>query len=146
MSRLQSLLAITKRTNKRVGRGYGSGKGGHTSTRGMKGQNSRNGGKRPLWFEGGQLPLIKRLPMWRGKGKLESFERTAAVSLTELSKMQATNVSLDTLKLEKVIAQRFRGAKVVAHGSVKRPVVVTGLKVTQLARRLIEKAGGSVVE
>ena len=146
MSMMQSLLAITKKSNKRVGRGYGSGKGGHTSTRGMKGQNSRNGGKRPLWFEGGQLPLIKRLPMWRGKGKLKSFERVAAVSLSELSAMQATAISLDTLKLEKVIAKRFRGAKIVAHGSLNRVVTVSGIKVTQKAQQLIEKAGGTVVE
>lgn len=143
---MQSLLAITKKTNKRVGRGYGSGKGGHTSSRGTKGQNSRNGGKRPLWFEGGQLPLIKRLPMWRGKGRLESFERLAAVSLSELAKMQATTISLDTLKLEKIIHHKFRGAKVIAHGSLSRAVTVSGLKVTQQARRLIEKVGGSVVE
>lgn len=143
---MHSLLAITKRSNKRVGRGYGSGKGGHTSSRGTKGQNSRNGGKRPLWFEGGQLPLIKRLPMWRGKGRLESFERLAAVSLSELAKMQATTISLDTLKLEKIIHHKFRGAKVIAHGSLSRAVTVSGLKVTQQARRLIEKVGGSVVE
>jgi large subunit ribosomal protein L15 len=67
MSILSSLTKITTRSKKRLGRGYGSGKGGHTSSRGQKGQKSRVGSKVPLWFEGGALPLSKRIPMWRVK-------------------------------------------------------------------------------
>ena len=146
MSLLSSLLPIIERSQKRVGRGYGSGKGGHTSGRGMKGQNSRNGGKRPLWFEGGQLPLIKRIPMWRGKSRLESVTNSAAVSLTELSNMKSTEITLETLKLEKVISTKTRVVRVVAKGRIDRVIAVRGLKLSEKSRTLIEKAGGSVVD
>ena len=63
MSLLQKLAKTVTKSNKRVGRGYGSGKGGHTASRGQKGQKSRVGSKIPLWFEGGQLPGVKKYPM-----------------------------------------------------------------------------------
>jgi len=144
MSLLNKLISITKKSAQRVGRGYGSGKGGHTSTRGQKGQKSRGGSKIPLWFEGGQLPLIKRLPMLRGKGKLNVVRPTAEITLTEIDNMQAETITLETLKLEKVIHPRFKKAKIIASGTLNRKVTVTGVKVTKAAAESITKAGGSV--
>src|SRR3989344_706766 len=70
--KIHELPAVVQRGKKRVGRGYGSGKGGHTVGRGAKGNKAR--GKIPLWFEGGQLPLIRRLPFQRGKGKFSPLK------------------------------------------------------------------------
>lgn len=144
MSLLNSLSSITHTKSKRVGRGYGSGKGGHTAGRGVKGQLSRNGGKRPLWFEGGNLPLVKRLPMWRGKGRLKTLEPTAEISLTDLNNMSATEITLDTLILEKVVDARFKKAKVINSGSISRSVTIKDLPVSAGAKAAIEKAGGTV--
>lgn len=144
MSLLNKLVSTTKRSAKRVGRGYSSGKGGHTSGRGMKGQKSRGGSKIPVWFEGGQLPLIKRLPMLRGKGRFNVVRPTAELTLTELNNMKADTITLETLKLEKVISPRFKKAKVIASGTIDRKVTVQGLKVTKAATQAIEAVGGSV--
>ena len=144
MSLMQSLAKITERPKKRVGRGIGSGKGGHTVGRGQKGQLSRTGTKVPHWFEGGQLPLVKRLPMWRGKGKFNVVRPVAQVTLTDLEKMTATVITLDTLKLEKVIDHRFKKAKVIKTGTIARKVTIEGISLTAGAREAIEKVGGSV--
>ncbi len=144
MSLLGKLTKSTKKAQKRVGRGYGSGKGGHTSTRGMKGYKSRQGSKVALWFEGGQLPLIKRLPMLRGKGRLTVVRPTAEVSLSALEKMKADVITLDALKLEKVIDARFKRAKIIASGALNRKVAVQGILVSEAAKRAIEENGGSV--
>lgn len=143
MSLLNSLTSIVSRSAKRVGRGYGSGKGGHTSSRGMKGQRSRVGSKIPLWFEGGQLPLTKRLPMLRGKGRFNVLTPTAEISLTDLQNISAKEVSLAVLKQEKVISSRFKKAKVINTGSLKRKVIVD-LPASAGAKKAIEAAGGSV--
>lgn len=144
MSLLSSLSSLIDKSHKRVGRGYGGGKGGHTAGRGQKGQKSRTGAKVPLWFEGGQLPLIKRLPMWRGKGKFVSVRPSAQITLSDLEKMQADVITLDTLKVEKVIDRRFKKAKIVKTGSITRKVTITGVPVTKGAQAEIEKAGGHV--
>jgi len=144
MSLHHHLTSITDKPQKRVGRGYGSGKGGHTSGRGTKGQKSRVGSKIPLWFEGGQLPLIKRLPMMRGKGKLKVLKPTAEVNLRVINSMQADVISLETLKLEKVINQRFTKAKVIGGGEISRKVTIQGLKISKSAAALIEAAGGTI--
>jgi large subunit ribosomal protein L15 len=142
---LMNLLTSTKtKSAKRIGRGYGSGKGGHTSTRGQKGQKSRQGANIPVWFEGGQLPLIKRLPMLRGKGRLNVVRPTAQVTLSEINNMKADVITLDTLKLEKIISPKFKKAKIIASGSINRKVKVEGIKVTSNAQLAITKAGGSV--
>lgn len=145
MSAFSKITSITERSAKRVGRGFGSGKGGHTSGRGQKGQKSRRGSKIPLWFEGGQLPLIKRLPMLRGKGRFNVLVKTAEVTLSELNKMQADTITFDTLKLERVIPAGAKKAKVIASGSISRKVTITGENValSATAQLAIEKAGGS---
>lgn len=144
MSLLSSLQKITTKGKKRVGRGYGMGKGGHTSGRGTKGQWARQGANVPLWFEGGQLPLVKRLPMLRGKGRLKATSLTAGISLTDLEKMKSDTITVDTLKLEKVIPARAAGAKVIASGALSRKVSLKGIAVSEKARQMIEQAGGSV--
>ena len=144
MSLLSSLTSITSSKGKRVGRGIGSGKGGHTASRGNKGQRARTGGKIPVWFEGGQLPLIKRMPMWRGKGKFKVVRPTAEVSLSEVENMKSSTISLETLKIEEVIDPRFKKAKIVASGSISRAVEIQGILVSKSAQAAIEKAGGSV--
>jgi len=144
MSLLNQLISITDKSQKRVGRGFGSGKGGHTSGRGTKGQLSRQGGGVPLWFEGGQLPLIKRMPMLRGKSKFNVVRPTAEISLIDLQNMKAEQITLETLKLEKVIDKRFKKAKIINTGKLERKVIIQGLSVSKGAREAIEKAGGSV--
>ncbi|MBT3249720.1 MAG: 50S ribosomal protein L15 [Candidatus Pacebacteria bacterium] len=142
MSLLNNLTSIVSKSSKRIGRGYGSGKGGHTSSRGMKGQRSRVGSKIPLWFEGGQLPLTKRLPMLRGKGRFNVLVPTAEVTLTDIEKMESKVISLETLKLEKVINARFRKAKLVSTGKLTRKVTVE-IPVSAGSKKAIESAGGS---
>jgi len=142
MSLLNSLTSIVSRSSKRVGRGYGSGKGGHTSGRGMKGQRSRVGSKIPLWFEGGQLPLTKRLPMLRGKGRFNVLVPTAEVTLADIEKMDAKVINLETLKIEKVINARFKKAKLVKTGKLTRKVTVE-IPVSAASKKAIESAGGS---
>lgn len=146
MAKLATLPAIKTKSQKRPGRGFGSGKGGHTSGRGTKGQLARQGAKVPLWFEGGQLPLIKRLPMLRGKGRLNVTSLTVAVTLKDLENMKADTISLDTLKLEKVIPARATRAKVIATGELTRTVTIKALAVSKKAREMIEKVGGTVAE
>lgn len=143
MSILNNLTRIVNRSSKRIGRGYGSGKGGHTSSRGMKGQKSRVGSKIPLWFEGGQLPLTKRLPMLRGKGRFNVLVPTAEVTLTDIEKMKAKVISLETLKLEKIINARFKKAKLVKTGKLTRKVTVE-IPVSAASKKAVESAGGSV--
>ncbi len=144
MSLLTNLFKITETSKKRVGRGYGSGKGGHTSSRGQKGQKSRGGSKIPVWFEGGQLPLIKRLPMLRGKGRLNVVRPSAEINLTEIQRMKADIITLDSLKLEKLIDIKFKKAKIIASGEITRKVTIKGLKISEAAKKAIEKVGGII--
>lgn len=145
MSLLNQLASITSKAKKRVGRGYGSGKGGHNSGKGTKGQNSRRGGGVAQWFEGGQLPIIKRMPMMRGKSRLEVVDPTAQLTLTQIDKLKASVITLDSLKLEGAIDKRFKKAKIIANGSISRKVTVEGIKVTAGAKAALEKVGGKVV-
>jgi len=144
MSILNQLPKITDRSSKRLGRGYGSGKGGHTASRGQKGQKSRVGSKVPLWFEGGSLPLTKRLPMWRGKGRFKSLRRIAELTFEDLNRMEIEDISLDTLKLNKLIDSRYRGAKIIKKGKLNRKINVKGLAVSAAAKKEIEALGGKI--
>jgi large subunit ribosomal protein L15 len=144
MSVLSSIKSIQEKSKRRVGRGFGSQKGGHTSGRGQKGQKSRRGSKIPLWFEGGQLPLIKRLPMLRGKARFNVLTLTAEVSLSDLDKMQADTITFDTLKLEKVIPARAKKAKIIATGKLRRKIAIEGIQISAKAKEALENAGGTV--
>jgi large subunit ribosomal protein L15 len=144
MSKLSVLPAIAAKPKRRIGRGIGSTAGGHTSTRGTKGQLARQGAKVPLWFEGGQLPLIKRLPMLRGKGRLKPTTKVITLTLSDLNNVTADVVTVDSLKLEKVIPSDANRVKVIATGTVTKKVALKGIAVTDSARTQIETVGGTV--
>lgn len=144
MSILASIKKISTKQAKRLGRGYGSGKGGHTSSRGQKGQKSRVGSKVPLWFEGGSLPLSKRIPMWRGKGRFKSLVPTAELTFDDLNKFELTDITLDSLKLNRIIDKRFKKAKVIKKGKLSKKINLVGIAVTEAARKEIEALGGKI--
>jgi large subunit ribosomal protein L15 len=146
MSLFHTLKSISHPEKKRIGRGIGSGQGGHTSTRGTKGQKARTGVTVPLWFEGGQLPLIKRMPMWRGKGRFNVVRPTAEITLSDLEAIKADTVSLETLKIQKLIDARFKKAKIIATGTLSRAVTIQGIPATKAAAAAIVAAGGTIVE
>jgi large subunit ribosomal protein L15 len=131
----------SKSKAKRLGRGIGSGLG-KTGGRGHKGQKSRAGGYHKVGFEGGQMPLQRRLPKFGFRSAKALI--TAEVRLAELDKLDADTVDLDTLKAANVIGKNAKYAKVILSGQLKRPLVVKGLRVTRGAKAAIEAAGGKV--
>ncbi|MDA0675365.1 MAG: 50S ribosomal protein L15 [Proteobacteria bacterium] len=128
---------------RRVGRGMGSGLG-KTAGRGHKGQRARSGGYHKVGFEGGQMPLHRRLPK-RGFTSL-TRDRVAEVRTSELEHMKATDIDLEALKSERVVPHKTIAAKVILSGALTRKLTLTGVKATRGARAAIEAAGGSVVE
>lgn len=128
---------------KRVGRGIGSGLG-KTAGRGHKGQKSRSGGFHKTGFEGGQMPLQRRLP----KRGFTSMTRNdvAGVRLSDLERLQVAEVDLLVLKQAGVVPQLARGAKVYRSGTLTRAVRLAGIGVTKGAREAIEAAGGAVAQ
>lgn len=128
---------------KRVGRGIGSGLG-KTCGRGHKGQKSRSGGFRKVGFEGGQMPLQRRLPKVGFTSRIGRV--TAEIRLNELSKVDGDVVSLETLKAANIIAKNVLRAKVMDSGSIETAVTIKGLGVTKGARKAIEAAGGKIEE
>ena len=129
--------------SKRLGRGIGSGLG-KTGGRGHKGQKSRTGGGVRRGFEGGQMPLYRRLPKF-GFTSMKAAV-TAEVRLNELTKVEGDVVTLDTLKAANVLTKDIQFAKVILAGEIKAPVKVSGLRVTKGAKAAIEAVGGSVEE
>lgn len=131
---------------KRLGRGYGSGKGGHTVGRGAKGNKAR--GKIPVWFEGGQLPLIRRLPFKRGKDRFGALKPGPVVINVKLLNLlpEGTKVTLDTLVKYGLVtdteAKRV-GVKILGDGELKRKLTVM-VPVSAGAAEKIKQAGGSV--
>ncbi len=143
--KLHELPATTVKASKRVGRGYGSGRGGHTSTRGSKGQRARVGRGIPLWFEGGQLPFVKRLPYLRGKLRFSSLQdQVQLVTLTMLEKVNLKEVNPEVLMKHGMVKSVRLPVKVTAVGSLTKAVICTGMKATASAKAMIEKVGGSL--
>lgn len=132
----------SRKTRKRVGRGIGSGFG-KTCGRGHKGQKSRSGGFHKTGFEGGQMPLQRRLPKIGFVSRKGRF--VAEVRLHELMNLGDT-VNLDTLKKAGVVDARTKRAKVMLSGKIDSAVTVSGLAVTKGAKAAIEAAGGKVEE
>ena len=130
-------------SGKRVGRGIGSGLG-KTCGRGHKGQKSRSGGSVKPGFEGGQMPLQRRVPKF-GFTSRKSLV-SAEVRLSELAKVEGEIVSLETLKAAGVLRKDVRFAKVVLSGEIAKSVTLKGLKATKGALDAIEAAGGKVEE
>lgn len=131
----------SKRPRRRVGRGIGSGLG-KTAGRGHKGQKSRAGGFHKVGFEGGQMPLQRRLPKRGFKSAALKF--ADEVTLKDLELLALDEVDLLALKQAGVVAQRARVVKVIKSGEITRKVSVKGLGVTAGAKAAIEAAGGTV--
>ena len=126
---------------KRVGRGIGSGLG-KTGGRGHKGQSSRSGGSIRPGFEGGKMPLQKRLPKYGFTSRLAMV--TAEIRLSELNKVEGEIVDIDSLRAAGLITSGILRAKVFASGEVTKAVTLKGVGATKGARAAIEAAGGKV--
>ncbi|RMG58002.1 MAG: 50S ribosomal protein L15 [Gammaproteobacteria bacterium] len=135
--------AGSRPSRKRVGRGIGSGLG-KTCGRGHKGQHSRSGGFHKVGFEGGQMPLQRRLPKVGFKSRKGAF--VAEVRLHELAGIDADVIDLEALIKADVVPRRTRKAKIIASGKIEKAVTVKGVAVTKGAREAIEAAGGKVEE
>lgn len=141
---------ITKRKNritkgKRLGRGYGSGVGGHTVGRGAKGQKSRSGHKSLEFFEGGNVPFFRRMPKYKGFNR--KFKKEAEViNVDVLSKKYSESeiVNIDTLREKALIRKNSTSIKILAKGNVDKKLQIEGLKLSPAAREKIEKAGGTI--
>ena len=131
----------SKRNRRRVGRGIGSGLG-KTAGRGHKGQKSRAGGYHKVGFEGGQMPLQRRLPK-RGF-KSTTLKYNAEITLTDLERMQVSEVDLLTLKQVGLVGEMSKFVKVIKTGVLTRAVSLKGISATVGARQSIESVGGSV--
>jgi large subunit ribosomal protein L15 len=143
--RLNSLSPApgAKKNAKRVGRGIGSGTG-KTAGRGHKGQKSRSGGKVRPGFEGGQMPLQKRLPKYGFTSRIS--RTTAQIRLSELNAVEGDVVDLAALKGADLIKDNVVRARVFLSGELNKAVTLRGLVVTKGAREAIEKSGGKVEE
>lgn len=128
-----------KTEKKRPGRGIGSGLG-KTGGRGHKGQKSRAGGFHKVGFEGGQMPLQRRLPKQGFRSRIALT--TAEVRLSELGKISGDQVDLDSLKAARIITKDILRARIFKSGEVTRAFVIKGVALTKGAREAIEAAGG----
>ena len=133
----------SKKARRRVGRGIGSGLG-KTAGRGHKGQKSRAGGYHKVGFEGGQMPLQRRLPK-RGF-KSQSLKFNAEIRLSDLERLGAAEVDLLALKQAGLVPELAKNVKVIAAGELTQKVVLKGIGATAGAKAAIEKAGGSLAE
>jgi large subunit ribosomal protein L15 len=133
--------AGSKHAKRRVGRGIGSGLG-KTAGRGHKGQKSRAGGFHKVGFEGGQMPLQRRLPKRGFKSQLLKYN--AEVTLTALEKLDLTDVDVLALKQAGLVSQMAKIVKIIKTGELTRAVKLTGVGATAGAKAAIEAAGGSV--
>src|SRR6187549_824704 len=130
-----------KKARRRLGRGIGSGLG-KTAGRGHKGQKSRSGGYHKVGFEGGQMPLQRRLPK-RGF-KSHALKYNAEISLTDLQRLGAAEVDLLTLKQAGLVGELAKIVKVIKSGELSAKVALKGIGATAGAKAAIEAAGGSV--
>lgn len=133
----------SKTAHKRAGRGVGSGLG-KTSGRGHKGQKSRSGGKVRLGFEGGQMPLYRRIPKFGFKSRKNLV--AAEVRLSDLNRVDSDIININTLKNANIIGVNIKFAKIMLSGEVKKPFTVRGLRVSKGARAAIEATGGRIEE
>jgi large subunit ribosomal protein L15 len=135
--------AGSKSDRKRVGRGIGSGLG-KTCGRGHKGQKSRTGGYHKVGFEGGQMPLQRRLPKVGFASRKAKY--SAEIRLNELAKVEADVIDLKALQEANIVPNIIKRAKVILSGSIDKAVTLRGLAVTKGAKAAIEAAGGKIEE
>lgn len=142
--KLENLPKTTEEKKKRLGQGHGSGRG-KTAGRGTRGQKARN--KIPLDFEGGALPLIKRLPFMRGKGKNKAFRKRIIVNLKALNFLKKDSiVDLHTLIKNKIVREkdaRTYGVKILGDGEILIPLTIK-LPISKRAALKVEKIGGKI--
>jgi large subunit ribosomal protein L15 len=131
----------SRKTRLRVGRGASAGQG-KTSGRGVKGQRARTGGYHKVGFEGGQMPIQRRMPKVGFRSKIQALH--AEVRLDELAKVEGAQIDMDALKKANIIPTFADHAKVVLSGEIKKVVNLKGIGATKGAKEAIEKAGGSV--
>jgi large subunit ribosomal protein L15 len=131
----------SKPAGKRLGRGHSAGQG-KTSGRGQKGQHARSGGYHKVGFEGGQMPLQRRLPKVGFNSRMAP--ESAEVRLHELEIPSADVIDIDVLKKANIVPARTKRVKVILSGKIEKAVKLKGIKVTKGAREAIEKAGGSI--
>jgi large subunit ribosomal protein L15 len=129
----------SRKNRLRVGRGASAGQG-KTCGRGVKGQRARKGGYHKVGFEGGQMPIQRRMPKVGFRSKMEMAE----VRLDELAKVEGTEINLDTLKKANIIPTFAGRAKVVLSGEISKAYSLKGIGATKGAKEAIEKAGGTV--
>ena len=141
---------IPKRNNrikkgKRIGRGYGSGVGGHTSTRGSKGQKSRAGHKSLEFFEGGNVPFFRRMPKIAGFKRNNKIVATA-INLDVLQEnfKSGEEVSLESLKEKALISKSTNAVKILGSGDINKKIVIKDLPASESAKEKIQKAGGTI--
>lgn len=135
--------AGSKKARKRVGRGIGSGSG-KTCGRGHKGQKSRSGGFHKVGFEGGQMPLQRRVPKVGFRSRVGMV--TDEIRLHELNNIDADVIDLEALKQANLVNKSIQRVKVMASGKLEKAVTLKGIRVTKGAREAIEAAGGKVEE
>ena len=132
-----------KTSRKRVGRGMGSGLG-KTCGRGHKGQKSRSGGFTKIGFEGGQMPLQRRLPKVGFTSRIS--KTTSQITLSELDKLTETDINIDVLKQNNLVTKNITRVKVMLSGEIKRAVNLTGIRATKGAKAAIEAVKGTIKE
>ena len=139
--RLNTIKPGSRKAPKRVGRGHSAGQG-KTSGRGVKGQHARSGGFHKVGFEGGQMPLQRRVPKVGFSSRTGRFSEE--LRLHELGLVDAETVDLLALKKAGLVGQQAQRVKVIASGELKKAVKIKGLAVTPGARKAIEAAGGRI--
>ena len=132
-----------KTSRKRVGRGIGSGMG-KTCGRGHKGQKSRSGGFTKIGFEGGQMPLQRRLPKIGFTSRVSRI--TSQVTLSQLDKLSETDINIDVLKQHNLVTKNILRVKVMLSGEINRAINLSGIRATKGATAAIEAAKGTVSE
>jgi large subunit ribosomal protein L15 len=132
-----------KSDRKRVGRGMGSGLG-KTCGRGLNGQGSRSGGSARIGFEGGQMPLQRRLPKVGFTSRISRV--TSQVTLSQLDKLTETDINIDVLKKNNLVTKNILRIKVMLSGEITRAINLKGIKATKGAKAAIEAAKGTISE
>ncbi len=140
--KLNTITAPHKQAARRVGRGIGSNYG-KTAGRGHKGQRARSGGRRDGVFEGGQMPLHRRVPKRGFNSRLAKV--TVEIRLSEIEKLKVDEINLAALRAGGLLNSNMRRARIFDSGEIKRKVTISGIGVSKGAKAAIEAAGGSVV-
>ncbi len=147
---INDFLRKTVKNSKRVGRGYGSGKGGHTSGRGSKGAKSRTGYKRPRkGFEGGQMPLSRRIPKLKGFSRAY-FQKKNELQILNISELNIfsdnTKVNMKLLEKEGLLKQsKNKTVKILGNGDLTKKIIIDNLLISKAAAEKVEKNGGKIL-